>query len=305
MRRPRRGRPLTMSLVTLVVLGALARGAGLVGVPAELGAGPNGPPPPLAGASLRSTVPTDADGEPPLAVTVLPPVPAPGTEAPTTEEPVTEERVTEERTTEERATEEPDRPARTDTHDGSPEPVPPAEPAPPPELADTAAPPTDPITGADRTVGVPRDEPARLRIPAIAVDVGLLRLGLAADGAMELPPFGGAGWYVEGPRPGHPGPAVIVAHVDSREGPDVFFRLRELAGGEEVVVTYGSGDRAVFVVDHREQTPKDELPVHRIWPVSAEVRLTLVTCGGRFDREARSYEDNVIVYTLPRADGTS
>jgi hypothetical protein len=302
MRRPRRGRALTTSLVTFAVLGALVRGSGLVGSPAGLRPDANGPLLPPAGASLP-TVSASAGDESTFDVTALPPGPAPGTEVPTTEEPTTEERAPEEPTTEGRVTEEPAGPAGVDTVDGSPAGSP--APVPPVEPADRSAPPTAPASGADRTVGLPRGEPARLRMPAIAVDVGLLRLGIAPDGAMELPPFGGAGWYVEGPRPGHPGPAVIVAHVDSRAGPDVFHRLRELTGGEEVIVTYDSGDRATCVVDHREQTPKDRLPVDRIWPVSAVVRLTLVTCGGRFDREARSYEDNVIVYTLPRAAGTN
>jgi hypothetical protein len=178
-----------------------------------------------------------------------------------------------------------------------------------------ATPPSDPsVTGPltdeppstagpsdDVMVGSPRGEPSRLVIPAIAVDVGLGRLGLAADGTMEMPAFGGAGWYDEGPPPGRPGPAVIAAHVDSRQGPDVFFRLRELTGGEEVRVAFDTGDVARFVVERQQQTSKDELPVELIWPVTAEVRLTLITCGGRFDRSIGSYGDNVIVYARPAA----
>jgi hypothetical protein len=159
--------------------------------------------------------------------------------------------------------------------------------------------PTTRPTGPHVALGPPRGEPSRLLIPAIGVDIGLVRLGLAGDGTMEMPAFGAAGWYAEGPPPGHPGPAVLVAHVDSWQGPDVFFRLRELSGGEEVRVVYGSGDVVRFVVERREQTPKDQLPGDRIWPATAEVRLTLITCGGRFDRTIRSYDDNVIAYTVP------
>lgn len=146
----------------------------------------------------------------------------------------------------------------------------------------------------------PQGEPARVVIPAIDVDVRLVRLGLAPDGSMQVPDAGFAGWYVEGPRPGHDGPAVIAAHVDSRAGPDVFHRLHELVSGDRVHVTYDSGDEVTFTVASRAQTPKEALPVEDIWPLTNDRLLTLITCGGEFDRSVGHYRDNVIVYTTPQ-----
>jgi sortase (surface protein transpeptidase) len=146
----------------------------------------------------------------------------------------------------------------------------------------------------------PRGEPARVVIPAIDVAADLIGVGLAKDGSMEVPDFGLAGWYTEGPRPGHTGPAVIAAHVDSKAGPDVFYRLDDLARGDEIRVVYDSGDQVTFVVESSEQTPKDELPVDTIWPITRERLLTLVTCGGQFDRGTGHYRDNVIVYAAPK-----
>lgn len=143
----------------------------------------------------------------------------------------------------------------------------------------------------------PRGEPARVIIPAIDVDVDLVGLGLNTDGSMEVPDFGLAGWYIEGPKPGHAGPAVIAAHVDSRAGPDVFYRLRDLAAGDEIRVVYDGGDTVIFFADSSELTPKDELPVAAIWPTTNDRMLTLITCGGQFDRSERQYRDNLIVYT--------
>lgn len=145
----------------------------------------------------------------------------------------------------------------------------------------------------------PRGEPTRIVIPAIDVDVDLIGVGLETDGSMQVPDFGLAGWYTEGPRPGHAGPAVIAAHVDSRAGPDVFYRLGDLAPGDEIHVVYDSGDEVTFLVDSSEQTPKDELPVDTIWPATSERLLALITCGGQFDRDVRHYRDNLIVYASP------
>lgn len=138
--------------------------------------------------------------------------------------------------------------------------------------------------------------PARIEVPAIDVDAEIVPLGLHDDGTMEVPDQGLAGWYRPGPRPGAPGPAVIAAHVDSRQGPDVFFRLRELAPGDGITVTDKRGSDHRFVVVDREQAPKDELPVERIWHDDGHATLRLITCGGAFDRGSGHYRDNVIVY---------
>ncbi|HEV2782355.1 MAG TPA: sortase [Actinophytocola sp.] len=138
--------------------------------------------------------------------------------------------------------------------------------------------------------------PLRITIPAIGVDAPLVAVGLRPDGAMQTPEFGHAGWYDLGPKPGQPGPAVVVAHVDSdAEGPDVFHRLRELHAGDRVTVHYPEGART-FAVTGKEQAAKTELPAARIWNGTTMPVLRLITCGGPFDRKASSYLDNVIVY---------
>lgn len=156
-----------------------------------------------------------------------------------------------------------------------------------------AAPAASAASGEDRGL------PTRITIPAIDVDATLVGVGLLPDGALRIPDFGLAGWYDEGPLPGEPGPAVVVAHVDSKaNGPDVFYRLRELGPGDEVTVHYTHG-RSAFVVTGKEQAAKTELPVERIWNDTDEPVLRLITCGGAFDGSARSYVDNVIVYANP------
>lgn len=138
--------------------------------------------------------------------------------------------------------------------------------------------------------------PTRLTIPAIAVDADLVPVGLKDDGAMQTPDFGHAAWYDKGPKPGQRGPAVVLAHVDSKaHGPDVFYRLRELKPGDKVTVHYA--DRATtFTVTDTEQAAKAKLPTGKIWNDAKTPVLRLITCGGAFDRQAGSYLDNIIVY---------
>lgn len=139
--------------------------------------------------------------------------------------------------------------------------------------------------------------PVRLRIPAIGVDTPLMALGLLADGSLEVPPLGfPAGWFTGAPTPGELGPAVIAGHVDwaGREG--VFYRLRDIVPGDEITVGREDGSVAVFRVARTEIYPKDEFPTDRVFGDIDHAGLRLITCTGSFDRAARSYVDNIVVF---------
>jgi sortase (surface protein transpeptidase) len=142
--------------------------------------------------------------------------------------------------------------------------------------------------------------PVRLRIPAIHVDTAIERLGRQADGTIAVPESPHiAGWYAEGPRPGQPGPAVLLGHVDSVSGPGVFFDLAELSPGTTVNVDRADGSSVGFRVTGTARVPKTSFPTDLVYSPTLEPSLRLVTCGGSFDYRARSYRDNVIVYASP------
>lgn len=141
--------------------------------------------------------------------------------------------------------------------------------------------------------------PVSLTIPKLDLSVDLERLTLDDAGAL-IPPqdFARAGWYVDSAVPGDVGPAVIAGHVDSRDGPAVFYDLRELAHGDVVDVAREDGTTARFTVLGTEQYPKDEFPTQAVYGPTPDAELRLITCGGVFDRAARSYRDNVVVYAM-------
>jgi hypothetical protein len=139
--------------------------------------------------------------------------------------------------------------------------------------------------------------PLRLVIPAIGVATPLVRLGLEADGTMAVPgDFGRAGWFADGPAPGEVGPAVIAGHVDSRTGPAVFYRLRELRAGDAVLVDRADGTRLRFVVERSASFPKARFPTAAVFGPVPSAALRLVTCTGDFDRVRGSYRDNLVVF---------
>jgi hypothetical protein len=145
-------------------------------------------------------------------------------------------------------------------------------------------------------------EPVRVDIPRIGVSSSLSQLGRAPDGTVEVPKaFGVAGWYAPGTRPGDPGSAVILGHVDSKRGPAVFYRLRELRRGDQIRVKRADGSWLRFVVERTEQFPKQRFPTDEVYYPTLTPGLRLVTCGGLFDPSTGHYRSNIIVFAALRS----
>lgn len=150
-------------------------------------------------------------------------------------------------------------------------------------------------------------DPTAVDIPSIGVRSTLSRLGIAPDGAAQVPADPQrAGWFSGGARPGDDGPAVILGHIDSRTGPAVFYRLHQLVPGATVTVTTTSGRRVAFTVERVQQVSKQAFPTADVYGPAFGRQLRLVTCGGSFDRSKGHYTDNVIVYlTAAKGSGRS
>lgn len=143
-----------------------------------------------------------------------------------------------------------------------------------------------------------RSLPVTLSIPAIGLNVPLSQLGLNPNGTVEVPTdFQEPGWYRFGPSPGQLGSAVILGHVDSYLGPAVFFKLRTMRPGDQVEVALADGVTTHFVVRQVAIYPKTQFPTVLVYGSHGYSGLQLVTCGGVFDTQTRSYLSNVVVYT--------
>jgi sortase family protein len=139
--------------------------------------------------------------------------------------------------------------------------------------------------------------PTRLRIGAIGVDTPLESLHLARGALTPPKNFARAGWYADGTAPGDLGPAVMAGHVDSKRGPAVFYRLRELQVGDQIEVVRG-GKPVRFTVVSTAWYPKTQFPTEEVYGPTPDRQLRLITCGGVFDHRLRSYKDNLVVYAV-------
>ena len=146
-----------------------------------------------------------------------------------------------------------------------------------------------PATSADRPA-----EPDHLAIPALGVRADVQRVSSTSTG-IEVPQVGRAGWFDEGPRPGEPGRAVVIGHLDSETGPGLFALLPGVRPGTEVVVTDAAGHVHRFNVVGKAQVPKATFPSSAVYGPSSRPVLVLITCGGPYTK-GTGYRDNVLVY---------
>jgi sortase (surface protein transpeptidase) len=143
-----------------------------------------------------------------------------------------------------------------------------------------------------------RSNPVRLEIPAVNIDTSfVLPLGLAPDQTVTVPDsYDQVGWYEGGATPGEVGPAVILGHVDSLDGPAIFYPLGQLSKGDEVLVTRDDGTTATFVVTKLQRYPQSDFPTMDVYGPTTKPALRLVTCTGNFNKGEQRYSHNLVVY---------
>lgn len=145
-----------------------------------------------------------------------------------------------------------------------------------------------------------RSLPVSVDIPAIGVHSELLRLGVNADGTVQVPPLttsaDEAAWLKYSATPGQIGASVIEGHVDSYHGPAVFFRLGALHPGDIIDVTLADGDTGIFRVTGVREYLKDKFPASVIYSDANYAALRLITCGGAFDYTTGHYLSSTVVF---------
>ncbi|MFE6036581.1 class F sortase [Streptomyces sp. NPDC056452] len=147
--------------------------------------------------------------------------------------------------------------------------------------------------------GLSRSEPERIRIKKIAVDAPFTPLAIGPSGRLDAPPANDmnlAGWFKDGATPGERGTSVVAGHVDTMTGPAVFLLLGTLKPGNKVSITREDGIVTVFKVDSVETFSKANFPDERVYADNGTAQLRLITCGGEYDKKAKDYKDNVVVF---------
>jgi len=147
-------------------------------------------------------------------------------------------------------------------------------------------------------------EPVFLRIDELGVKSPVERTGMDSAGAVAIPEdVTTTAWFTGSRRlAALKGATVIVGHRDSAsQGSGALFGIEALTPRSVVTVTGRDGIVRSYRVVTIEFIDKANFAVEapRIFGHRGPHRLVLITCGGAFDEQARSYLSNVVVTALP------
>jgi len=149
-------------------------------------------------------------------------------------------------------------------------------------------------------------KPTHIRIPSIEVDaVFETPLGVSKSYEIEVPEsYETVGWYKHGPTPGEVGPAVVLGHVDSYQGPAVLFSLGQVEVGETIEIDREDGSTAIFEVEALEKHEQTGFPTEKVYSDLDYPGLRLITCTGTYDKGVQRYSHNLIVFARLVEDGS-
>jgi hypothetical protein len=139
--------------------------------------------------------------------------------------------------------------------------------------------------------------PWSMQIPGIGLAAPVIGLAARRDGYAPVPSLSNAGeigWWRFTARPGRSGNTVFVGHVDTYLGPGVFYNLYRLAPGQTIVVSMPP-HQVRYRVRWVKEIPKGDLATRTILGRTRLHRVWLITCGGAFNYNTRSYVDNIVV----------
>jgi LPXTG-site transpeptidase (sortase) family protein len=159
----------------------------------------------------------------------------------------------------------------------------------------TTAQPKPPSSSVASAATEQRPRPMRLRLPSIQLNRPILTKPLKMDRKRKLESpkdTKSIGWYNAA------GPLVLAGHVDSTAGPGVFYGLKKVKRGDTFEVDFADGKSVSYQVSQVSTFPKNKFPTDLVYRANDD-DIRIVTCGGKFNRKTRHYEDNVIVVASP------
>lgn len=141
-------------------------------------------------------------------------------------------------------------------------------------------------------------DPVRIVVASASIDARVEQVGITAKNTMAVPrSMYTVGWYRHGTKPGENGTALFAGHVDNALGLDgVFADLENVKAGDLVLVEDAEGKSLSFRVDEVRTVPYNFKNTEELFGFDSQTpRIALVTCGGTWLQEAKTYSERLVV----------
>lgn len=154
------------------------------------------------------------------------------------------------------------------------------------------------------TYKVAPDLPRILEIPSIGVSTRVLQLGVKSDNSLAAPSnIHDAGWYTGSAKPTATAGAMLMdGHVSGPTKNGVFYDLKKLKAGDDIVVERGDGQRLTFAVMRVETIQVESVDMGELMRSDdpSKLGLNLITCGGLFDARTNTFRSQVLVFSVQK-----
>lgn len=154
-----------------------------------------------------------------------------------------------------------------------------------------------PPSKACETYKVSPNEPRKIELPGLGIAGCIQKVGIDQHKAVGAPSnIHVAGWYVKSALPGEKGVSLIDGHVQGHHSDGIFKKLDRLKAGHKVRVQLGNGQWREFEVVRADSYAVDSASQEMLKPIEGiDRQLTLITCGGKYDKQTKTYDKRVIV----------
>ncbi len=143
-------------------------------------------------------------------------------------------------------------------------------------------------------------DPRAIYIDKINMKARTLPMATNPDGTMQAPiNIFDAGWYTgDGAvRPGQKGVVIAIGHASGPTREGLFAYIDTLANGDSITIERGDGEFFRYAVTGKTSLPLDGIDMSQLFSLQGgDEGLNLVTCGGQWDRQRKTFTERVIVY---------
>lgn len=134
----------------------------------------------------------------------------------------------------------------------------------------------------------------RIALPTLGSDAPIVRVGINSTGVMQIPRTARqVAWLDQGAFPANNNNAVLAGHIRWARVPGAFIRLGDLRAGDPVFVTM-DGKRWEFRVRFVCSVHYRSGLVDKVMGQTNVPSVTLITCGGVFDRAAGTHDRRIV-----------
>jgi LPXTG-site transpeptidase (sortase) family protein len=135
----------------------------------------------------------------------------------------------------------------------------------------------------------------RVALPSLGVEAPVVKVGVGKDGSMVVPHNAREiAWLDQGEYPGRTNNVVLAGHISYSRVAGSFFRIREMQPGDIITVTM-NGERFDYEVKFSCLFDRNTKLASKIMGRTEAESVTLISCGGVFDRAAGTHDKRIAV----------